>query len=385
MGVIEAVASLERAKREGASAGADKIASYLQRQNIKRLSKDFLRQGDLSASGRYNFMMKNGLDENTMNTVQRVTDLVLTGGVDLQGKTVGKNLVSGKTGDVLFEGKPEDYTLSSGAQRRSGTTNELIAENPKAETGTPSTLGKLFKELDQVPESDTLRRKSYEQAIAKQISQTGMKFTVDKDGNVTLFTNASQEEMTPGATTQTQKDVINLMGQLENLDAISGENAFKDVLTIQGKLYRKGLKIADSLKMPLSDENKEYLGKARQFTEGVEQIFNTYRKEITGAQAAIKELEMLRDSVINKKLTPTEFEYSLKRFRDQITRSLRLKRMLLRDGFTGKDLSAKLDQMITGGVDVSETEIDNRGDELKATGLSDADVVKQLRKEGYLE
>lgn len=43
------------------------------------------------------------------------------------------------------------------------------------------------------------------------------------------------------------------------------------------------------------------------FVQDLRQFFNRYKKEITGAAAGEKEMEMLLDSMINEKLGPTEF------------------------------------------------------------------------------
>ena len=136
----------------------------------------------------------------------------------------------------------------------------------------------------------------------------------------------------------------------------------------------------------MARENREYLGRVRTFIENVEQSFNAYRKEITGAQAALQEISLLRDSIMNRKMSPTEFEFSLYSYITKMKRSLRLKRMLLRDGIPfGKEFNQRHNAMWESGTDVPETEIDNRGDELKAGGLSDQEVIQQLRSEGYID
>jgi hypothetical protein len=179
-----------------------------------------------------------------------------------------------------------------------------------------------------------------------------------------------------------QKEVVDLSGQLQQVTNLEN-NELTDVLTLQGKIYQKGLRLADFLKVDIGEENKEYLGKARVFIENIEKVFNAYRKEITGAQAAMKEIEMLRTSVLNKKLTPTEFKHSLKSYKEAILRGLRLKRMLLAQGVSGKDLPQKLDEIYVSGRDVPDSEMDRRGDELLSEGLSETETVQKLREEGY--
>ncbi|MFH1563847.1 MAG: hypothetical protein ABIF11_10605 [Nitrospirota bacterium] len=190
------------------------------------------------------------------------------------------------------------------------------------------------------------------------------------------------DKVTPTVKTQLQKDIMGLTEQLQEVKKI-GETAFKDALTLPGKLKAGVIRLKDYLSMDITPENKEYLGKVRTFIEGIEQVFNKYRKEITGAQAAMKEIAMLRDSIINRKLTPTEFDYSYKRFTSQIERTLRLKRYFLRQGFSGNDLGKNIDSMFLSGSDVPNSEINARGEELLKQGLNKKQVLNQLKKEGY--
>lgn len=211
----------------------------------------------------------------------------------------------------------------------------------------------------------------------------GMKI-YDRDGNLLVDTSGgkSPELLTPPTTTQLQKETVGLMDQLQEMENL-GASAFKDALTLQGKVKAKTLRLADWAKIDIGPENKEFLGRTRNFVEGIEQVFNKYRKEITGAQAAMKEIAMLRDSIINKKMTPTEFEYSFNRYVGQIKRQLRLKRMLLHEGLPADKIGKRLDQLYLSGDDVTPDEIDARGNELKAMNLSDTAVMQQLKKEGY--
>ncbi len=183
--------------------------------------------------------------------------------------------------------------------------------------------------------------------------------------------------------TAVQKDVIGLMEQAKNLDVLK-DTVMKDAFTLQGQVKGKLVRLADWVKYPLSKSNKEFLGRTRHTIESVEQIFNTYRKEITGAQAAMKEISMLRDSIINRKLTPTELEYSLSRYTNQIKRTLRLKRMLLNQGVLGKKLGTEIDKLFVTGDDVPDIEIDRYGDELKAKGMNDNEIMSVLEAEGYI-
>jgi hypothetical protein len=155
----------------------------------------------------------------------------------------------------------------------------------------------------------------------------------------------------------------------------------QEILTLPGKLKRKGFQFQEWLGLPISESGKEYIQKARKFVEGLEQYFNQYRKRITGAQAAIKEIKMLRESVLNKNVTPSEYVASVGRVKDMLSRGIRLKRMLLAKGVRDR---SSVDQMFEQGADVDDIEIDRYGDLLKSQGMSENEVLQALRREGYL-
>jgi len=195
--------------------------------------------------------------------------------------------------------------------------------------------------------------------------------------NVTV--NTGMEKTTKASI---EKSLVGSVDQLLKLESI-GNDIFKPALTLEGQAKNWIYKTKDYLGMELPKEQKEFLGKARVFIEDLEQYFNTYRKEITGAQAAVKELEMLRKSVLNKKLSPTQFEYSFNRIMGVVKKDIRIKRMLLAQGFEGKEFKQKLAEIYALGGDVPESEINRRGDELAAQGLPKEAIIDRLKQEGY--
>ena len=212
------------------------------------------------------------------------------------------------------------------------------------------------------------------------------KLTVGPDGQVMFEQGGGGMDMTAPTKSKLQKGLVGLIDQQLQLESV-GENIFKETLTLPGQLKRKSLEVKDWLGMKITPENKEFLGNARVFIESLEQFFNVYRKEITGAQAAMKELAMLRDSILNKKVTPTEFEYSFKRSMKITKRAIRIKRMLLSQGIPegSKEMGRRIDEYYQTGNQVPDSEINRRGDQLRATGLGDSAVLEQLTKEGYID
>lgn len=81
-----------------------------------------------------------------------------------------------------------------------------------------------------------------------------------------------------------------------------------------------------------ADERAAALQTATGYLNSVEQFFNTYRKDITGAAAAEKELERLRASFINSDLSPSQFKGALDQLLSKYTSEAEFKKNVLREG-----------------------------------------------------
>jgi len=232
-------------------------------------------------------------------------------------------------------------------------------------------------------------------AFAQSLKAKGIKMTLS-DGTEIEIGGPQGSDLSAPTTTALQKSLVGLETQLSDLNAIDTAK-FTDALTIPGKIKKLVLRTADKMKIDIGKEGKEYLGKTRVFIENIEQVFNQYRKQITGAQAAMKEIQMLRASILNKEMTPTEFEYSFKSYVSKVKRMMRLTRSLLREGFTneGGKLGKELESRFYTTGDVGDSEVDARGDEIAASLKDKYDdteegqkqlgqtVYKQLISEGY--
>ena len=132
----------------------------------------------------------------------------------------------------------------------------------------------------------------------------------------------------------------------------------------------------------LSIDEKAFLRKRRQFEQGVNFEFNAYRKMITGAAAAVKELEDLKKAMISTDLSPVEFEAAWEEYGNELGRSLRIRNKLLREGLKPgtKQFGKELDTMFTIGGD---DDITTRGNELEAQGLDPESIADILQQEGY--
>lgn len=178
-----------------------------------------------------------------------------------------------------------------------------------------------------------------------------------------------------------QEKVISAGESLARLQRI--KDTYKpEYLTYQGKAENYLSSIKSKAGVDLSPQEKEDLQQRRKFTQAVNYDFNQYRKEITGAAAAVSELENLKKAALNDDLGPDEFEAAFSEYVEERQRSLRIYNKLLREGLKPgtKQFGSALDQLFIGSGD---DDINARGDELEANGLSEEQVLEQLKLEGY--
>lgn len=223
------------------------------------------------------------------------------------------------------------------------------------------------------------------------VPSSGQTITMETpDGNVLTISAGVTGPSNLGrkATGKIEGDLIVGEGALQRLQSIKQEFD-PDALTFFGKAEGAALRFADKLGVDLSEANKQALAQRRRFTNAVEQNFNIYRKNITGAAAAIKELEILRANFLSSDLSPIEFKAEFDRYEGEIKRSQRLLRRIRREGLD-KPFGQQFDNLFTTGQDDN---IEQRGQEvttaLQAQGLTGQNlqnaVLDQLIAEGYID
>lgn len=205
-------------------------------------------------------------------------------------------------------------------------------------------------------------------------AQTGI--VVGPDGTVTVGAPLSS-----GNIGKAQEKVT---GAIDNLSRLKDIRSTFDpqFLTYVGKGRQAFLKTKERAGVSLDPTEKQYLGQYRQFSEGVEQFFNQYKKDITGAAAAVAEISALKDSIINTDLSPTEFTSSYDRLVNEATRTINIQNSLLEKGLSpsSKDFQNQADQLFLSGRGKNFMQ---RGMELEKQGLNDEQIKQQLRLEGY--
>ena len=120
----------------------------------------------------------------------------------------------------------------------------------------------------------------------------------------------------------------------------------------------------------------------------IEQEFNKYRKEITGAAAAMSEIEMLKESFMNSDLSYEEFTAAFDEYRDAQIKALEIAQDILSRGiplgskeFTEQHDNAWLQRLTMG--EGTKKDAQARGEELQGQGLSVDEIMNKLLEEGY--
>lgn len=187
-----------------------------------------------------------------------------------------------------------------------------------------------------------------------------------------------------------QGDVVSGDVILSNLDSIeqSYDPQFLQVFGSRGRLAQFAARTADRSGLAnLTSEQREMVGKFTKFRTQVERVFNFYRKEITGAAAALAELDRLKTALINTDQSPAEFESALSEYKSEILRLRRIRMSLLRRGITdfseGSQGAEALDRAFVGGGDAGRADKAARLEELDAQGFSDEEIADQLSAEGF--
>jgi len=220
-------------------------------------------------------------------------------------------------------------------------------------------LAKMLEAREATAEGSEERR-LWDQQIVKQVTTSkGMKLSVDKEGNITFSQGdvSGTADLTKPVTTQVQKDVIKLedLGvRLASLNDPASPNYFDpDQLTHQGRILTKAAEVADRFGISTEDAKKRLTQHTR-WSNTVDQIFNNYRQEITGAAASVAELDRLKKALLNTDQSPTQYRASLAAFQDEINRGVRVKKMLLSQGIDigTKEGAETLDEAIARERDV---------------------------------
>lgn len=98
-----------------------------------------------------------------------------------------------------------------------------------------------------------------------------------------------------------------------------------------------GLAFLDSMGVNIGDANKATIKAFNDQSQGVGQLFNQYRKMITGSAAAVQELEMLKKDFVNKNNSPEQARAGLQRFLKMTIRDSKIFQEMIDSGININD------------------------------------------------
>lgn len=278
----------------------------------------------------------------------------------------------------------EEYTLTPGAARFRGREQiAAVPAKPVAEKVAPtSQLEKLISEQAKYPEGSR-EWDIYERRITKETATGGETIRSLPGGGFEIIRGGkpmkASEDLPKPVIKDIAKSIVNNESNLSKLERI-GEQYIPSFLTYGGKIKSALSGIKSKAGADLSPEEIKFVGDRRKFIQNINQLFNAYRKEITGAAASVQELESLKKAMLSEDLSPVEFQAAYDEFRSELRRANRLNRRILREGIKG-DYGKNFDNLFTAGED-DDPEL--RGQELmEQEGLSFEEATRRLAEEGY--
>lgn len=200
----------------------------------------------------------------------------------------------------------------------------------------------------------------------------------------TTITIGGQQKLEKKVRGDVQSKLIENMQLLQNLDAVASVES-DEFLTLGGRARVKIASLLDHVGL-VSDDESVFLSKYVQFKNEAEQIFNDYKRAVTGAAGSEQELNQIRDSIMHKKLGPVAFKAALGQMREVVARTMRLQRRLLRSNLPVNEVNAQAGAMFKKGIDAKSMEdIVARRVDLQNAGLDDSQIAAQLLNEGYID
>lgn len=181
-----------------------------------------------------------------------------------------------------------------------------------------------------------------------------------------------------------EKDLISNQGSIEKIDKIRKEyETNKNLLTFKGDAQNFiDKKQAYLFPESIGKEAKQRLGSNAKFKNLINTEFNAYRREITGAAAALLELAKLKDAMFNEDQDRFSFDASLDNYLSELKRAQRLKRRILREGLSlGTPEGQKRHDALWLSRD--DDDINARAAELIQSGKTEEQAFKQMEMEGY--
>lgn len=178
-----------------------------------------------------------------------------------------------------------------------------------------------------------------------------------------------------------------LTADYNNINILNGiEDSYEEGFsTLGGRLQNAFTDVSASLGGTdwVSKEQEETHDRYTTWAAGLKGMFNAYRKEITGAAAAEKELKDLEEAMVNAMDNPIAYRAKFKLYKKTVQQNIRMRNKILRGGFKlgSKDYLEEFNASWMMGDDDS---FEARRDELKGAGLDPQTIARRLQQEGYI-
>lgn len=181
------------------------------------------------------------------------------------------------------------------------------------------------------------RQKSADSEAQERLRQEGTDRTAAS--NERVASAGQRQDLTTGTTSTVQKSLAAKEAQLRKLDSIAedlddGEGGIDTSVFLQQNKARASVgRFLDQFGLEEGVlGTREELEKQAQVKPKIKEFFNAYRKEITGAAAAVAELKDLEEATLSFNITPKEFEIRFKNIQSAARREIQAVRDQLREG-----------------------------------------------------
>ena len=402
MSLANAVAQMAMQGKEAETKAMDEMINMVKMERLKRLGRRFMDQGDFSPQGILNFSKAENVQIDEMQTIVQLVGefqkLQKTGATPNRFSESERGILNQQSGEFVphdpkaavpsspFAKLLKDRELyPESSQERAHIDAQIAKQNELASGGQPSSFGKLLEEMNALPEGDP-HRAMYQQKLSKEMAETGMSISVDKDGNVQVLTNADQskpqgEGLQKTVAAKVQTDVLDLNNQLGRILQI--EKEFKpEYQKLENRLGFATTAWGEKLGMDTSPEDEAALKDFSEYKRKAISNINQYIKYITGAQMSESEAQRVLKGMPNPGFgifdgdSQTEFKSKMRGVTSE------LKRAVMRANYVNRNGLKSFEEIPLGSVDGL---IEKRGTELeaelKAKGLKGNELKSKIKEQ----
>lgn len=207
------------------------------------------------------------------------------------------------------------------------------AESAAKPSGPSSNVGKLMADRAAAAAAGASAQElaAYDAAIEKAGKSGGPMISV---------TVGDKQPLTRSNQSKVQDKIMDAEVALSDLESIANKYS-GDFLTYGGRAKAALGGVADKmgpladmvgLDGPITKDAVAFNAQSAAFKNSINQFFNQYRKEITGAAASEKEMQMLMDSMFNKDLGPEAFKSTFEQFKAKAKKNYELNKRAAREG-----------------------------------------------------